>query len=169
MIRPATIEDAAAIASVHVRTWQHAYAGIISDEFLANLSVVTRTQRWREILADADSTRVVFVAVDDTGQLLGHVSAGPARDDDLPSGTWEIYSVYVDPAEQSRGIGRELMQRALGSAPHGTSRVALWVLTDNHKSRSFYELQGFIADGTHHDVGIEGQHIDEMRYLLSLD
>ena len=38
LIRPATLEDAPAIARVHVDTWRTTYAGIVPDEHLAKLS-----------------------------------------------------------------------------------------------------------------------------------
>ncbi len=37
-LRPALAEDAAAIGAVHVRAWRSAYAGILPDAYLAQLS-----------------------------------------------------------------------------------------------------------------------------------
>ena len=49
-VRAATPADAAAIAGVHVRSWQAAYRGIVPDEVLDGLSLPDREQRWRSIL-----------------------------------------------------------------------------------------------------------------------
>lgn len=38
MIRQATAKDGRAIAEVHVDAWRSTYKGIVSDEFLENLS-----------------------------------------------------------------------------------------------------------------------------------
>jgi hypothetical protein len=38
-VRPATPDDADAIASVHVRSWQAAYRGIVPDAMLDALSI----------------------------------------------------------------------------------------------------------------------------------
>ena len=38
-IRQATLADAHAIATIHVQSWQHAYADILPAEALAALSV----------------------------------------------------------------------------------------------------------------------------------
>jgi hypothetical protein len=40
--RDAELRDAGGIAKVHVRSWQAAYAGIVPDEDLAQLSVDQR-------------------------------------------------------------------------------------------------------------------------------
>ena len=44
IIRDAELRDARGIAEVHVRSWQAAYAGIVPDEDLAQLSVDEREQ-----------------------------------------------------------------------------------------------------------------------------
>ena len=46
IIRDAELRDARGIAEVHVRSWQTAYAGIVPDEDLAQLSVDERGQFW---------------------------------------------------------------------------------------------------------------------------
>jgi len=42
MIRPATPEDARAIAEVHVASWRYAYRGLLPDDVLDRLSVEER-------------------------------------------------------------------------------------------------------------------------------
>ena len=60
MIRRATAEDAEAIAGVQVRAWRHAYADIVDPELLAEHTVASRTERWREILVGAESTTLLI-------------------------------------------------------------------------------------------------------------
>ena len=76
-IRPARMEDAGAIAFVHVESWKSTYAGIVPDEYLASLSVKSRTVAWKELF-DA-GTSLMFVAEDTTG-VFGFVSGGKLRD-----------------------------------------------------------------------------------------
>ncbi len=38
-IRPATLEDATAIAAIHVQSWRETYAGIMPEEVIGRLSV----------------------------------------------------------------------------------------------------------------------------------
>jgi len=51
-IRPAGLDDARAIAEIHVRAWQWAYRGQIPDEILDGLSVEHREQGWRRQLSE---------------------------------------------------------------------------------------------------------------------
>lgn len=51
-LRVATVEDANAVATVHVRSWQSAYRGLIPDAYLDALSVERRTAVWRRILTE---------------------------------------------------------------------------------------------------------------------
>jgi hypothetical protein len=52
-VRPARPGYAAAIAEVHVRTWQAAYRGQIPDAFLDGLSVERHHEAWRANLRAA--------------------------------------------------------------------------------------------------------------------
>ncbi|HEX2356272.1 MAG TPA: N-acetyltransferase, partial [Micromonosporaceae bacterium] len=64
-VRPATADDADAIAAVHVQGWQAGYAGIMPADTLAGLDVDERARRWRERLATgAASEFATSVAVD---------------------------------------------------------------------------------------------------------
>ena len=57
LIRPATPEDAAAIASVHVQSWQETYAGLIPPDFLAHMTSAEMRERraasWRATIDQA--------------------------------------------------------------------------------------------------------------------
>lgn len=167
MIRQSTLRDASAIAEMHQRTWQSAYAGVVDAEYLANLSLEARTERWKRTLADPGQRSRVYVATNDDDHVIGHVSFGPGRDDDhARDEAWEIYSIYVDPQYQGRQFGAQLLRAALKSIPPTVSRVTLWVLTDNIAARKFYVAQGFEADGQHKDAEVGSQVLDEMRYSL---
>ncbi|WP_156759003.1 hypothetical protein [Microbacterium karelineae] len=50
-VGPAVPDDAATIADVHVRTWRHAYRGLMPQEFLDGIDVAARAERWERILA----------------------------------------------------------------------------------------------------------------------
>jgi hypothetical protein len=67
-IRKADIEDAAAIAHVHVESWKTTYAGIVSDVFLASLNKEVRTQSWQEQILAANIS--ILVAEDKTNIRL---------------------------------------------------------------------------------------------------
>jgi GNAT superfamily N-acetyltransferase len=141
IIRPAKLPDARPIAEVHVRAWRAAYAGLIPDATLANLSVDAREQVWRELLArDASSTLVLL-----NPTLVGWVSFGPARDPEYQRlGHQELYGLYLLEAHWGQGLGRRLYQEAERCwARTSAEGVILWVLEANARARRFYERVGY--------------------------
>jgi hypothetical protein len=51
-VRSATTGDAEVIATVHVRSWQGAYVGLVPAEILDGLSVEERADMWRQVLSN---------------------------------------------------------------------------------------------------------------------
>jgi hypothetical protein len=78
-IRRTNISDANGIARVHIDTWRTAYHGILSDEFLSNLSYDTSRRNW-ETTHLPHSQNAVYVAEDETKRVVGFASCRPDRD-----------------------------------------------------------------------------------------
>ena len=95
-IRPATVDDARAIAEVHVASWRATYRGVLPDAFLDRLSVDEREAQRREILEDTSGEWGTLVA-EEGGRVIGFAAFGPSRDDDAPPGTGEVPAIYVAP------------------------------------------------------------------------
>lgn len=167
-VRPAILEDAQAIAEVHVKSWQGAYRGLLPHEYLAGLSVERRTQMWTRILSD--STLDVFVALDNDAKVVGFASLQASRDDDASDGTGEVTAIYVLPDYWGQGYGRALMDAALARAREmGFRAVTLWVLSSNARAKSFYEKAGFTTDGTEKTDTVGGSiELHEVRYRIEL-
>lgn len=166
-IRTATVEDAAGIAAVHVRGWQHAYRGIFPDDYLDALSIEQREKRWLGILAPGGSPTWV---AEEEGRILGWGSAGACRDADGDETTGELWALYVDPDAWRRGIGRaiwKVVEAHLRAA--GYRSATLWVLADNHRALQFYHSLGFQADGHEKLLEQGGASIREVRLRLCLD
>jgi ribosomal protein S18 acetylase RimI-like enzyme len=164
VVRPAGVEDANAIAGIHVRSWQAAYRGLIPDDVLDGLSVERRTETWRGWLATA-SPVAVWVAEEEGGRIVGFVSAGPSEDRDAA----EIQAIYVEPDRSGRGIGRALLRRAVDELrAGGHAEVVLWVLDGNDRAQRFYEAAGWRADGGAKVEAMEGVDLSQVRYRLSL-
>jgi ribosomal protein S18 acetylase RimI-like enzyme len=139
MIRPATLEDATAIARVHVASWQSTYRGMLPDEFLASLSETGYAERWKRVIGDGSSK--VYVA-EDGGEVVGFASGGRERAGETGY-TGELYAIYVIDAAQRRGFGRELVRATVaGLRELGLDDMIIWVLRDNQPARSFYERLG---------------------------
>jgi L-amino acid N-acyltransferase YncA len=162
-IREATVEDAAAIARVHVATWQTTYTGLFPADFMASMTVERRTNMWRSnISTSREGGRAVFVAEDAKG-VFGFVSGGPEREHDaLYKG--ELYAIYLLKTAEGRGAGRALLLRmAQFLRDQGYSNMLLWVLKDNPHARGFYEAMGgqYVREKT---VEFGGQPIIEVGY-----
>jgi GNAT superfamily N-acetyltransferase len=136
-IRAARLEDAGAIAHVHVESWRTTYAGIVSDAYLAGLDEILRERLWREWLI---GETLVFVAEWD-GRVVGFAHGGANREG-VGDCDAELYAIYLLREAQKRGIGAGLL-RAMANAllERNFKSMALWVLEKN-RSRSFYEKSG---------------------------
>ena len=148
-LRPATVADAAAIAEVHVRAWQTAFRGIVSDDRLDAMRVERGVNRFRQKLAPAQSANQRFVVAESGDTVLGFVGFGTTRDEDEdPTRTAEVRGLYVHPEHWRRGVGRRLLHAAVAElAADGFETVTLWTLADSEASRAFYEALGWRTDG----------------------
>lgn len=164
-MRAAGPGDAEAIATVHARSWQDAYRGILTDEEIASRSLEDGIRKWRERLADPD----LYVSVAQiAGEVIGFVSAGPARDDDATPGTGEVGALYLVARAWGLGIGKKLMEVATGClASKGYGDAVLWVLRDNVRARGFYERLGWRDDDGRKDC-FGGMSAPAVRYRQGL-
>jgi GNAT superfamily N-acetyltransferase len=160
VVRDAGSDDVEAIAGVHVRGWQQAYAHLFEEDDLAGLSVERRQQTAREALGSA-----VRLVAEHDGEVLGFAFAGPSRDTE---GVAELYSIYVDPNAWGTGLGRELIvevERRLRE--QGFSGAELWVLEDNPRARRFYEAAGWSSADVR-PIEIFATEVPEIRYRKRL-
>lgn len=158
VIRPATAEDAAAVAAVYLRSWRAAYAELLPTEVLASLDEADWARRFRSRRDPARSTLLAFTP----GRVVGVVMAGPDRQDPLLA---EIYAIYVLPELQGQGIGAALLDAAI--APLDAATVRLWCAAANNSSRRFYEHRGFVLDGATGSYEISGHRLTTVRYACS--
>ncbi len=166
-IRPATPDDAEAIASAHVSSWQAAYRGLLPQDVIDRNDLASRTATWRRILA-ARSDVLVAEAADHT--ILGFAGLSPSRDEDGdPATTGEVQAIYLAPPAWGQGTGRELMAAAVARlASTGFTRATLWVLDTNARARRFYEAAGWSPDGATKSDDRHGTPITEVRYARPL-
>lgn len=156
--RTATVDDAAAIARIHVLSWQAAYVGIMPADFLARLSVDEKAAWWGRYLAGNPAGLLVATAEE---AVAGFVSFGPSRDAD-GAGKSEIYALHVVPQRWAGGLGRHLIAGAEAVLPPGAD-LTLWVLDQNQRARGFYRAVGFMPDGTDKQIVVGGVSLREIR------
>ena len=155
-IREATADDAPDIASVHVRSWQVAYRGLLPDEVLDGLSAQGRTELWSRIL-ETDRPGDAVLVVDGEAGTEGFAHVCTSRDGDRGEHTGEISSLYLVPEAWGSGRGRALMEAAEARlAAEGYREATLWVLVANARARRFYAAAGWECDGTQRTEAIAG-------------
>jgi ribosomal protein S18 acetylase RimI-like enzyme len=143
LVRRARLEDAPAIAEVHVRTWQAAYEHVFGAERLAGIDVSRRELLARRFIEGEQFD--IFVA-EDEGALVGFAATGPPDAEDETRR--ELYAIYVLPSSWGSDAGRKLLHMAVQAMrDRGEPAGILWVLTDNPRARRFYEREGWIEDG----------------------
>jgi ribosomal protein S18 acetylase RimI-like enzyme len=134
-LRTATPEDLPGLAAVFIAAWQAGYRGVVPDEILDALEPAAVLAELRANAAEGTTT----VAVSDAGQVVGFARFGTDDDEGY------LASLYVDPAAAGAGLGRRLLDHALGQLPGRD--VTLWVFAGNARARRLYERAGFRPDG----------------------
>jgi ribosomal protein S18 acetylase RimI-like enzyme len=142
-IRPASLADAANLASMHVASWRETYPGLLPDSMLTSLSVDKRLAMWQQVMGDtppSGSPKVYIAEID--SEIVGFGSCGSQRTPTLREGGYdgEINAIYVLRAFQRRALGSRLLSAmASDLSGRGFTAVSLWVLRDNAPARRFYE------------------------------
>jgi ribosomal protein S18 acetylase RimI-like enzyme len=139
MVRPANLDDAPAIARVHVASWRSTYRSLMPGDFLDSLSEADYAERWKRFIGEGSSRAYV---VEDEGQVVGFASGGSERAGETGY-AGELYAVYVLDEFQKRGHGRELVRAVVARLREmGLEDMIIWVLRDNRPARLFYERLG---------------------------
>lgn len=158
-IRKAVLADAKGIARVHVDSWIATYRNIVPDIYLDQLSYDAREQLWNGNLK-ADNN---FVAENDEGEIIGFADGGKERTGKYAALQGELYSIYILPKYQGKGIGRSLVKRVVEHLKeNGYHSMLIWVLEENH-SRGFYEKMGG-KEVDRKTLTISGKELTEIAY-----
>ena len=148
-IQNARVDDAAAIARLHISSLRAAYQGLLPDHAVRFVldppDVKQRARGWKGWLKRAQVSTVV-ARVD--GIFTGFCTLHPMPGESAKGLIGEIAAFYVLPSHWRRGIGRLLCEQALAEArTRGFAEVVLWVLESNERARRFYHSLGFRSDG----------------------
>lgn len=165
-IRAADLADAEAIAQLHTLSWQTAYRGILSDEFLHGPLHENRRLLWHARLSDRDRADQ-FVLVDEQGETLRGFACAFLDAD--PEWGCLLDNLHVVPDLKGKGLGRQIMtavaQRVLLSNPYG--RLHLWAYEQNLAARRFYERLGGVITRRQAEPALDGTEVNAVRYCWS--
>lgn len=135
-VRAATEVDVEQLAAMHVASWRESYRHLLSERFLAEMSVEDRVAVWHQVLQVPEQ---VTVLAEHDGEVIGFAGARPDAEGPRPLHLWGI---YVLGAWQGSGVAQQLLDAAIGDAP-----CFLWVAADNPRGHAFYLRNGFAPDG----------------------
>ncbi|MFG2570886.1 GNAT family N-acetyltransferase [Streptomyces sp. NPDC048567] len=163
-----TLADCEAVATVRVRGWQSAYAGLMPQPHLDAMDITEDAALRRRYLASRND--VVNVVAERPGAgVVGWAALGPYREAGRRLERGELYAIYVLPEQTGTGVGRALMTEVLARATAaGHPDLALWVLKENAPARRFYERAGFRTDGAEEPFDVDGVAVPEVRYVRAL-
>ena len=166
IIRKAIPKDAFDYAVCHIVCWRAAYKGIISDEYLYNMSAEQMADNNRQALSEPGI--YMFYCVEYDNKMIGRLILCESRDEDKPD-AGEIAAMYLTDKFWDKGYGREMMDFSIAELMRrGHNEAYLWVLEENARARQFYEKCGFSFDGTKKEINIDRPLI-EMRYVRLLE
>jgi L-amino acid N-acyltransferase YncA len=155
-VRPAAPRDIAAIARIYDHAVRHGTASFeIEPPDQAEM-----TRRQQQLLAGGFPYLVA--TLEET--VVGYAYAGPYRA--RPAYRWSLEdSIYVDPGQQGRGIGRTLLTQLLVDAEARGFRQMIAVIGDsaNAPSIELHRALGFRMVGTFDNVGFKfGRWLDSV-------
>jgi ribosomal protein S18 acetylase RimI-like enzyme len=162
MIRQARLGDARQIGRIEVETWRTTYAGMLPDRVLLGMSEQRQTASWAGFLRHRPGD--VFVAESGGADplLLGFGNCGPQRTERFGF-AGEVYTLYVAPEAQGRGLGRGLLLALFARLLHcGHGSALIWVVRAN-PSRFFYERLGG-KQVLHRQIPLGGQPVEAIGY-----
>ncbi|NEC89852.1 GNAT family N-acetyltransferase [Streptomyces sp. SID12501] len=168
LVREMTLDDCDRVPGIRIRSWQHAYKGLMPQPYLDALSVTEDAERRRTFFVRAGS-EVVDLVAERAGEVIGWACHGPYRDGEIRTDDAELYAIYVDTGQFGAGVGQALLREAVrrcADAKH--PRMLLWVLKGNGRARRFYERAGFAADGAEEPFDVDGVAVPEVRYVREL-
>lgn len=166
LVRPARRGDGKAMSRIFLAAARAAWTHFLPAEGLARLS--SPPERWeRDIWA---GPRVVALVAERGEEVIGFAVIRPSQDPDAdPGRTGELDTIYALPAVWASGIGRALLEGALGALRGaGFEDATLWTAIENARSRRFYEGAGWRPDGAERQKAFAGAEFVELRYRISL-
>lgn len=156
-VRHAGEDESGRMGLIYCESWKAAYKGIVPDDYLNSLTVENCTPKKMNPAKN--------LVVLDGEACVGLCNISPGRDDGA-GGEGEICAIYLLPDYFGKGFAKPLFERGVRELRGmGFTRQYLWVLADNARARSFYEKNGFHANGETRSITISGAALWETKYV----
>lgn len=166
-VRRLTVDDVEPYVALRKAMLEEAPTAFLAD---VASDIGCNPERMRENIESGDDNAVygafgdVLVGVVGIGRFTRHIKARHRAD---------LWGMYVDPAHRGKGIGRLLVEAAVGHARErmpGALQVHLGVVETQMPAKRLYEACGFQAWGREPNaVQVDGVLYDETHMVLPLD
>ena len=166
-VRFATLQDASAVAALHVRACRAAYAGQVPDAHWDATPMPKRVAYWKEAIEFGEPQ--VMVAIQGQ-EMVGFVGFDRSRDPKSKNTTGEIWAIYVAPERIGQGVGLALWDAAReGLEDEGCTDVTVWLPLLHEQTLRFHEVAGFKREmNTARTVPLGGVKVEEVRLKRKL-
>ena len=141
LIRKAEPGDEANLAYVQTESWKAAFADILDRETLDRCTDRSKAENMYRSLLEEGKGNGYLLTLDRKAHCIAWWDA--ARDADM-NGKAELICIHSLPEHWRQGYGGMMMDQVLTDIKKaGYLEVILWVFTENHRARAFYEAKGF--------------------------
>jgi ribosomal protein S18 acetylase RimI-like enzyme len=154
-VRPATPDDAPAVAAVQAESWKQTFAGTLPPAVLDLLRAPEAVEQWRLAVLEPPSRHHHLLVAEAGGDVVGFVALAPSSDPDGEAETdAEIVAIGVLPERLREGHGSRLVNAAVDHLRQdGFVTARVWV-TGSDPLRPFLEGAGWEADGAHRSLDL---------------
>lgn len=164
-IRTASPADAPAIGRVNVDSWRITYKSIVHQSFLDSLDYEKRAE---SALQRINDPLVDSIVVESSQGIVRFSDLGPSRESKIDA-DGELYTIYLCPEVQSKGIGTDLFSKVYDRAKERHFRaIFVSVLSANARAIGFYERMGGVRITSDY-LDIEGRQytLENLTWLIS--
>lgn len=150
-----TVADAPEVARIYVESWNEGFGNLLGRRTLSN----TEVTRWAAELVGGRARWWVAREENDTVGFAGICASRDPVDPRLG----ELDTIAVDPRHCRSGVGRALMDVAVGAMREdGYASAILWTPTGHEDAHRFYEKMGWRRTGA---TRADGRHVAFEREL----
>jgi L-amino acid N-acyltransferase YncA len=173
-VRPAGPADVAEIARIQIDTWCTAYAKILPESVLADLSAETAGATWAIAVQTPPSPRHHVLVAREQHWIVGFAALSPVNQAEEgiedPSTTASLGPLLVEPRWGRRGHGSRLLAAAVDHARgDGMQQMISWIPTGDSASLSFFRSAGWDVDGYARGLDTGAGELREIRLHTSLE
>lgn len=164
-IEKASIKDAYTLADLKISIWQTVYKNILPDEYLDNLSVEERENKYHKELSNDHCTDIYLLK--SSQNIIGTLKI-KYYTDEKNNCCASIEDLYILPQYHTKGFGGYALKYTVNEAMiHDCRFLTAWIIESNTTVRNMAIKYGFIETNNiriHAKTGIE-----LIKYSLSLN